>query len=204
MKEHWKYCLDLAVEALCVGSLGISAVVTNKKGEVISAGRNQLYDNQPSCNKLRGTIISHAELNAVAGIPEEYRDNRDVILYSTVESCPVCMGAIAMSRVRKVVFASSDSYAGSSNLNQMNPYMAKKNIEISFEKGDVEKLFTVLHFASLLIIEKLTGKEPAMQAFQKQSPEYYALAKKLSADKHFLKHIEDEESDKVMNIILGS
>ncbi len=203
MKEHWKYCLDLAVEALGVGSLGISAVITNKKGEVISAGRNQIYDREPSCNRLRGTILSHAEMNAIAGLPDEYTENRELTLYSTVESCPLCMGAITMSRVRKVVFASPDLWAGSSDLNKLNPYMAGKNIHISFEKGDVVKLFSVLHFASQFIIVKCTGKEPYMQAFQKQAPEYFSLAKKLSGDKEFINFIKDEDAESVMKKILG-
>jgi tRNA(adenine34) deaminase len=72
LKKEWHICLDLALEAIAAGSLGIGAIITDSSGEILSKGRNQLFDTKESCNKIKNTLVSHAELNAIAGIPYRY------------------------------------------------------------------------------------------------------------------------------------
>lgn len=145
----WTRCLDLALEGIAAGSLGIASVITTPAGEIVSSGRNQTYDDAASGNLVRNNSISHAELNAIATMPGRFADRRDLILHATVEPCPMCLGAIVMSRIRRVRIGSADGWAGAVRLLDKDWYLAKKSIEAAFETGIVEKLFFLLHILSI-------------------------------------------------------
>ena len=57
---------------------------------------------------------AHAEmlaLTAAANTQASWRLN-DAILYVTLEPCPMCVGALILSRIKKIVFAATDSRWG--------------------------------------------------------------------------------------------
>jgi len=149
--DVWDLCLDLCLEAINAGSLGISAVIVDQAGSVVSKGRNQLFDDADSCNMIRNTVVSHAEINALANLPPEHRANRDLTIYTTVEPCPMCMGALSMSRVRRVVIASRDDYAGATRLIEKDQFLRSRGFQITFIGGEHERLFFVLHSYSLVV-----------------------------------------------------
>ena len=149
--DVWDLCLDMCIEAIRAGSLGISAVIVDPSGGVVAKGRNQLFDDADSCNMIRNTIVSHAELNALANLPPEHRSNRDLTIYTTVEPCPMCMGALSMSRVRRVVIASRDDHAGATRLIEKDEYLKSRGFQVIFIGGEHERLFFVLHSYSLVV-----------------------------------------------------
>ena len=73
--------------------------------------------------------MSHAEVNAILSLDFNRVNPHECILYTIVEPCPLCVGAVAMSKIKKIMFAARDPYSGSSNLLEATPYMRHKNIK---------------------------------------------------------------------------
>ena len=86
----------------------VGAVILNAKGDLISAGNNQ--------RELLNDPTLHAEIVAIrhaAKALENWRlDGCSIIV--TLEPCAMCAGAIAQSRISKVVFGAWDEKAGAS------------------------------------------------------------------------------------------
>ena len=201
--KTWKLCFELSIQGLSAGSLGIAAAIIDTQGNVVSVGRNQLFDSYESPNRIVNTIVSHAEINALANLPDVYKNNHNLILFTTVEPCPMCMGAISMSRIKSIKVASKDNWAGSTNLTKLSPYISGKNINIVFEHGSIEKLFTILHLSSLFITDQnLTMENIFIKVLSKQYPEYVQTAYKLSKNKRFVAYIKNQDIDEIYSIIL--
>ena len=95
--------------------IGAALVVA---GEIVSRGR-------PRQNELRSQI-AHAELEALqrAGDPlwERYAE---AVLFTTVEPCPLCLGAVVMADVPHIVFAIQDPLVKTRRLIEGSPYVAR-------------------------------------------------------------------------------
>jgi tRNA(adenine34) deaminase len=86
------------------GQLPIGAVVV-LDGKVVSRGQNRYLE--------RNTQLAHAELEALlAGGEAVWSRHDDCILFSTVEPCPMCLGAAVMADVPHIVFAAHDHGVG--------------------------------------------------------------------------------------------
>ncbi|MGI6641068.1 MAG: nucleoside deaminase [Limnochordia bacterium] len=149
LPEAWQACLDLAVEGYNAGSMGIAAVIVDKAGKIVARGRNQLRDDKDSCSSIRMSSVAHAEINALNNLPQEYREDRELTLYTTVEPCPMCLGAVAMSRIRAIKIGCADPHAGSIVMLEHNEYLRGKNIAVEYAGGEVEKLCFLLHYLSI-------------------------------------------------------
>jgi tRNA(adenine34) deaminase len=200
LKNEWRICYELALEAITAGSLGISAIITNSSGEIISKGRNQLYDTKDSCNNIKNTLVSHAELNAIAGIPYEYYKDKSINLYTTVEPCPMCIGAVAMSSIRHIYIASKDAWAGSTRLLANDLYLNKKKIIVEYETGLAEQLFFLLNIISQKYIIKNTD-HPFLRTLQSQYPKYYQQAESLYNNEEFMEALLNSDCVKVLEMI---
>lgn len=183
----WEQCIDLALEEYNAGSIGIAAVIIDANGNVVAAGRNQLKDSLVSCSAIRMTSIAHAEINALNNLPWDKRKVRGLTLYTTVEPCPMCIGAIAMSRIRRVVVGSADPYAGSVHLLEIDDYLRQKGIAVEFTQGKVEEICFAPHYLSLRHYHK--PEHPVFRALQARYPTY---ARKLDdlLNSSFLPHKE--------------
>lgn len=83
----------------------IGAVIV-KDGEIIAAGHNE--------REAYGDSTAHAEIQAIRKACEKLGGwHLDACeLYVTLEPCPMCMGAIVNSRIKRVVFGAKDAKAG--------------------------------------------------------------------------------------------
>jgi tRNA(adenine34) deaminase len=118
-------------EAYCGGSIPIGAVVLNQKGEVVSIGRNRIYELEAPRPQIFGHQLAHAEANAILQLSEdEYPDIRQYTLFSTMEPCPFCFGAIAMGSIKHVKYAARDNWAGATSLVTENKYLSNKRIKV--------------------------------------------------------------------------
>jgi len=167
--EIWNECLDLAVAGFNHGSMGISAVITNAEGQIISRGRNDLSLNDDSINEIYGSSVAHAEINAIHALKQESLIGSDFTLFTTVEPCPMCMGAIIMSRIRNVVIGSKDPHAGSMKYINFSEYTRNKNIQCTYINGKYEKAFFALHYLSIMRVMK--GRRPHI-VFDNMRKEY--------------------------------
>ena len=103
--DGMELALAEARKALEEGEIAVGAVLT-RGGEVIWADHNrreQLKD-----------PTAHAEMLCLRKGAEKIGDWRlqDCTLYVTLEPCPMCAGAVVMSRVGKCVFGAEDPEKG--------------------------------------------------------------------------------------------
>lgn len=92
--------------ATASGDVPVGAIILNKTGEVIATGVNQ--------RELMNNPVGHAEIVAIEKAASSLGDWRldGCTLIVTLEPCAMCAGAIAQSRISKVVFGAWDEKAG--------------------------------------------------------------------------------------------
>ncbi len=87
------------------GEVPVGAIIVHK-GEIIARGHNEI--------ESRGDATAHAEILTISrasAIIGDWRLN-ECELYVTLEPCPMCTGAIKLSRVGTVVFGAKDPRFG--------------------------------------------------------------------------------------------
>lgn len=94
-----------ALKAGQIGEVPIGAVIV-VDDQIVSRAHNLRESEQRS--------IAHAELLAIDKACKTIGSWRleDAVLYVTLEPCPMCAGAIVLSRVKKVVFGAYDPKGG--------------------------------------------------------------------------------------------
>ena len=100
-----KLAIEEAKKAKEIQEVPIGAVVV-VDGEVVSRAHNLRETEQRS--------IAHAELLAIDDACKKLGTWRleNATLYVTLEPCPMCAGAIVLSRVKRVVYGASDPKGG--------------------------------------------------------------------------------------------
>lgn len=140
----------LAWESFCAGSLGIGAVVT-RGTDVVATGRNRLAETDPGDDLLAGTSLAHAEINALAKLPWG-SDPAGLELWTTLQPCLQCIGAIRLSPVGMVhVLAPDPLFRGVERARDLNPFIASKWPEIlqhEVEEWSVLSLLLQTHVAA--------------------------------------------------------
>ena len=115
-----KFMREALIEAEAAGQTGelpIGAVLVID-GEIISRGR--------ACHQQTKSQLSHAELNALLhGGNKLWTDYKRAILFTTVEPCPMCLGAVVMADVPHVIFAKHDQVVHSLLSIETNPYIRR-------------------------------------------------------------------------------
>jgi tRNA(adenine34) deaminase len=96
---------NLAIDAWNKGEVPIGAVV-EFEGEVVARAHN--------CVESTGDPTAHAEILALTSAARAIGDWRlsGATLYVTKEPCPMCSGAMVMSRISRVVYAVRDPKMG--------------------------------------------------------------------------------------------
>ena len=127
-----KEALVQAKKALKKGEVPIGAVVV-LGNEIIGRGYNQ-----PITMK---DPTAHAEIIALKEASnrlENYRLN-EAIIYTTLEPCLMCVGALVHARIKKVIFAAQDTKSGVVVNNGGLIQSEFLNHKVSFEGGILEK-----------------------------------------------------------------
>ena len=128
LSSAWQACLEESWAAYCQGSVPIGAVIVNPAGEIVSRGRNRIREREAPPLQTCNNQLAHAELNALLALGPRPADVRSFAIYTAVEPCPLCMGAIYMAAVRSIYFACEDAYAGSTNLLGTTWYLGHKPV----------------------------------------------------------------------------
>jgi tRNA(adenine34) deaminase len=111
LAQPWQRCLSLAWEAYGAGTIPVGAVVVDGSGELVTTGRNRVYDPAPHAGQLAGSLLAHAEVNALIGL-DPARRYRDHVLYTSLEPCLLCVGATHRSSVGTVRYAGAEPFRG--------------------------------------------------------------------------------------------
>jgi tRNA(Arg) A34 adenosine deaminase TadA len=130
LSSPWQTCVEEAWTAYCRGSLPIGSVITHPHGKILARGRNRIYEQNAEGNLLCGHRLAHAEMNTLIQVAWHEIDARTCVLYTTTEPCPLCVGAVRMTRVGEVRYASRDGAAGSADLFEANPFLRRGKIKV--------------------------------------------------------------------------
>ena len=134
MKKEFlmREALVQAKKALKKGEVPIGAVVV-LGDEIIGKGHNQpITKKDPS---------AHAEIIALKEASnrlDNYRLN-EAIIYTTLEPCLMCAGALVHARIKKIIFAAQDTKSGVVVNNGGLIQSEFLNHKVSFEGGILEK-----------------------------------------------------------------
>lgn len=128
-----------------MSTIPIGAVVVDREGTIVSQGRNRIFDHEAPLGQVAGTAIAHAELNALLQLKRSDSSRSTYAIYTAVEPCPLCAGAIYMSSLREVHYAARDGYAGSTNLYGATPYLQVKPIRVHGPHAGLEDVVMTLN-----------------------------------------------------------
>ena len=104
-KYYMQQALNLAKEAAAKNEVPIAAVLV-RDDQIIAQAHNLCATWQDA--------TAHAEMLVIRQATERLQQARltDSTLYVTIEPCPMCAGAIFLSRIERVVYGALDSKAG--------------------------------------------------------------------------------------------
>jgi len=125
VEAPWYTCLALAWEAYRVGTVPVGAVVVDPAGAIVARGRNHIFE--------RGNRLLHAEVDALAQLGlERYEDHT---IYSLLEPCLLCLGAVLMSTVGRIRYAAPDELGGACTVDIELPDLKRRGLVIEGPAG---------------------------------------------------------------------
>ncbi len=166
----WQQAIELEWEAFKSGSLPIAALLVDGNGMVVAEGRNNINE-----NLVPNPRIAHAEATLLRNLDiKKHPDIRSYTLYTTMEPCPMCMGTMVMSNIRKAKIMARDYLCGAAFYCEVDPYIAGKHMQIEFEGADLEWWHLVIqnyveckrtNLADMHVVEKLCSKTEGLFDF---------------------------------------
>jgi tRNA(adenine34) deaminase len=105
-ERFMRLAIEEAKKAELIGEVPIGALVVGEGGEIISRAHN--------IREASSDPTAHAEIIAIREAAKKNRNWRipGTTLYVTLEPCVMCMGAIILARIERLVFGSLDPKAG--------------------------------------------------------------------------------------------
>ena len=127
-----RQALAAAAEAASKGEVPVGAVVT-RRGEIAAVAANE--------REATGDPTAHAEILALRRAAENLHTWRltGCTLYSTLEPCPMCAGALHAARISRLVYAAPDPKAGYAGTLHHTPSDARLNHTLPTEAGVLQK-----------------------------------------------------------------
>lgn len=137
--------LKEAIKAFDADEVPVGAIIAYK-GEIIGRAHNQI--------KMLKDPTAHAEIIAITQAANFLQNERlvDCVMYSTLEPCSMCAGAMVLSRIESLVYAAKDPKTGAHDSAFRILNNKKLNHRIKVKKGILE------NEASSLMKEFFRGK----------------------------------------------
>lgn len=131
-EQFMKEALNEAEKSLTEGNWPIGCVIV-LDNKIISRAHGQTYSKQ---NRLL-----HAEMQALQKVQKKYYDKlENAILYTTYEPCPMCFGAIILSRIKRVVAGVDLDNSGAMYFKEHLPLLFKQEkFKVDFTAGVLSK-----------------------------------------------------------------
>lgn len=191
LSSPWQRSFELAWESYKNNTIPIGAVITDARGNIISEGRNRIYD-EDSNNPLAGTAMAHAEMTAMMVLKvKEHLEIKSYTLYTTMEPCPMCFGTMLMMGIRDLKYAARDNYAGATCLKDKMDYINNKKVKIQQGKKALE-WFQIILQSSFECIRKHSKLEELLDSWRVVNKEAVDFAKILYEEEYFLRAIVDD------------
>jgi len=147
-ESYMREALKEATLALSEGNPPIGAVVV-REGRIIARGRNRRQSNH---------FLRHAEIEAIFSMNAPGQSREATTIYTTVEPCYLCFGAILAARIGHIVFAAPDALSGCRQIKETGLYSRSRIFTL--EGGILEhESFTLLYGYSSEFCQLLFGTE---------------------------------------------
>jgi tRNA(adenine34) deaminase len=104
--EHWiSEAIRAARVAEAAGEVPVGACIVDSSGMLAIAGNRTRTDQDPT---------AHAEIVALREAARKIGNYRlsEAVIYSTIEPCAMCAGALIQARVKRLVYGARDEKAG--------------------------------------------------------------------------------------------
>lgn len=125
--EYMLAALNQARLALDAGNMPIGAAIVHD-GRIIALGQNAI-DHPPN-------DTHHAELVAIQSVPEFLATHkRECTIYTTLEPCMMCLGAIINVGIQSIVIGATDSFVGAIELLPHGDYYKYKASTLQLTSG---------------------------------------------------------------------
>jgi len=191
--EPWQAALDQAWRSVCAGSLGIGAVITGDGGEVVAVGRNRLMEQDPGDDHLAGTSLAHAEMNALAKVPWLGHREERFTLWTTLEPCLMCAGAIRLSRIAEVRYLVADPiFEGAQRARELNEFIASGWPDVIGPVADPLAVLGILFPAHLFAFwddPSSQGTASTSGVWDRSFPRITALAAELASSQELVRAV---------------
>jgi len=120
MTEHDRWMERAIAEARAAASEG------NAPAAALIVRGDELLGIAHNTKTTDGAGFAHAELNAILQAKAKLgRHPEGVTLYSTLEPCAMCLGAITFAGIRTVVYGARDSEGGATRMFREHPVYSK-------------------------------------------------------------------------------
>jgi len=126
--EHFmKKALEQAEKALAAGEFPVGCVIVHDQNIIVTGAREGTTGDFPN-------EVDHAEMIALRKLfnLKSKIHFKEIILFSTLEPCLMCFGALLISGIGKVVFAYEDAFGGGCRCDpeKLPPLYTDRQIEI--------------------------------------------------------------------------
>jgi tRNA(adenine34) deaminase len=131
--EHWiNRAIEQAMAAAAIGEVPVGAVIVDADGRELAAASNRtIVDSDPT---------GHAEMIALRLAGKSINNYRLVgtTVYSTIEPCVMCAGALVNARIARLVFGARDVRFGAVETHFQLCTSEKLNHRIEITSGILE------------------------------------------------------------------
>ncbi len=141
--------LEQAIHAFGNGEFPVGCVIVQNKKVIACGKRKGTTEDLPFSSE-----ISHAEIRALQALEVMESDFKpdQATLYSTMEPCLMCFGAIILSGIKKIVYAYEDPMGGGTNCDL-------KQMPLLYKNSGIEVVPGVLRQKSLDLFCKFFNKD---------------------------------------------
>lgn len=122
--EFMLEALEEARKAMDEDEVPVGAVVVIDE-QIVARAHNQMEQNNDA--------TAHAEILALQIASAKYgRRLNQATIFTTLEPCPMCAGAIILARIKKLVYGADDPKAGAAGsvINLFQPGLFNHNVEV--------------------------------------------------------------------------
>jgi len=114
--------IKIALQAEKDGNLPVGSLIT-LDNKIVSEGPSRVYE-------PRYDLTRHAEMEALRNLaPELWKQKKDLVLFTTLAPCPMCLGAILLFGIPRVVYGAEGDFGGGKALSQHLPAYFKEQFQ---------------------------------------------------------------------------
>ena len=155
LSPAWQACVAEAWAAYGADTVPIGAVIVDGAGRLLVRARNHIYDalsaDASSAAPLQGTPLAHAEMNALERLGRLPADPKTCTLLTSLEPCPMCLGAIRINALPRVEYAARDPVGGSACLADASAFMRRRPVALTGPgSAELEAVLVAWHMAFAL------------------------------------------------------